>query len=149
MLRAVIWVGLSWLAAGVLASAAVAQTSTAKDRDVLAAALSSQMRPCWHLTRETLEGTDLIVDSDVTLNKDGTVDKIRLLTSPHDSFGKAATEAAMTAVQKCQPFKLPPERFEEWKEISPLRFDPFGVDDRNRGTYDADAITRALIEDHH
>ena len=42
-----------------------------------------------------------------------------------DRFYRAAAESAMRAVQndKCSPLKLPPDKYDRWKEIT-LTFDP-------------------------
>ena len=39
-------------------------------------------------------------------------------------YTRAAAEAASRAIYQCAPYKLPAERYSEWQEINPLRFDP-------------------------
>jgi hypothetical protein len=72
---------------------------------------------------------DLVVDFDVQLNPDGTVmGRPQLSGSSASAMGnpytRAAAEAAMRAIYACTPYKLPAQRYSDWKEINPLRFDP-------------------------
>ena len=39
-------------------------------------------------------------------------------------LGMALNEAANRAIYQCAPYKLPATRYNDWKEINPLRFDP-------------------------
>ena len=39
-------------------------------------------------------------------------------------YTRAAAEAASRAIYQCQPYRLPPDRYNQWREINPLRFDP-------------------------
>lgn len=95
----------------------------------LADALKSQIYRCWSPPVGAPDPNDLVVDFDVRLNADGT-----LLGQPQLSgrsaaamgnpYTRAAAEAASRAIYQCAPYKLPPARYSDWKEINPLRFDP-------------------------
>ena len=37
---------------------------------------------------------------------------------------KADAEAASRAIYQCQPYRLPADRYNLWRQIKPLRFDP-------------------------
>ena len=44
--------------------------------------------------------------------------------SAANGYTRAALEAASRAVYQCQPYRLPQDRYNDWREINPLRFDP-------------------------
>ncbi|HJT42206.1 MAG TPA: cell envelope integrity protein TolA [Rhizomicrobium sp.] len=91
----------------------------------LADSLRSQIYRCWSPPVGAPNANDLVVNFDLTLSPDG-----RPLTATSDDltsgngFTKAAAEAARRAIYQCAPYRLPPERYGQWREISPLRFDP-------------------------
>ena len=39
-------------------------------------------------------------------------------------YTRASSEAASRAIYQCQPYRLPAESYNQWREINPLRFDP-------------------------
>ncbi|MGH6828866.1 MAG: cell envelope integrity protein TolA, partial [Rhizomicrobium sp.] len=67
----------------------------------------------------------LVVDFDLVLNPDGSAARAtsQALNSGNP-YTRAAAEAARRAIFQCQPYKLPPNRYSQWHEINPLRFDP-------------------------
>jgi outer membrane biosynthesis protein TonB len=93
----------------------------------IADALKSQIYQCWSPPVGAPNANDLVVDFDVTLNQDGSVASA---TSPSTDNGnpnlynRAAGTAARSAIYKCAPYKLPADRYSQWREINPLRFDP-------------------------
>jgi hypothetical protein len=93
----------------------------------LADALKSQIYQCWSPPVGAPNANDLVVDFDLRLNPDGTVASA---TSPALSNGnpnpynRAAASAGEAAIFNCQPYKLPANRYSQWAEINPLRFDP-------------------------
>jgi outer membrane biosynthesis protein TonB len=91
----------------------------------IADALKSQIYRCWSPPVGAPNAADLVVDFDLTLNPDGTPgsatsDDLR----SGNPYTRAAAEAARRAIFQCQPYRLPPDRYSQWREISPLRFDP-------------------------
>jgi hypothetical protein len=95
----------------------------------LADALKSQIYHCWNPPTGAPNANDLVVDYDLQLNADGTVmGRPQLSGSSASAMGnpytRAAAEAAMRAIYQCAPYKLPAQRYAQWKEINPLRFDP-------------------------
>jgi hypothetical protein len=67
------------------------------------------------------------VDFDVSLNPDGSVAHSTQLTaqsSGGDPYFRAAAEAARRAIYTCAPYKLPADRYSQWREIGDFRFDP-------------------------
>ena len=58
------------------------------------------------------------------LNRDGTVKGEPTVVEFQPSrFGKAAGDNAIKAVKKCAPYKLPPEKYEQWSDMQ-LRLPP-------------------------
>lgn len=90
----------------------------------LADALKSQIYRCWSPPTGAPDARDLIVDYDLRLNPDGTVGGLELKTLGGNAYTRAAAEAASRAIYQCQPYRLPPDRYNLWREINPLRFDP-------------------------
>jgi len=60
---------------------------------------------------------------------DGTVGRLQMTpgtaaSAAGNAYTRAASEAASRAVYQCQPYRLPADRYAQWREINPLRFDP-------------------------
>jgi hypothetical protein len=87
-----------------------------------------QIARCWNLPAGAKDAEDLIIEIKVFMNPDGTVntadikDKKRI---SQDGFYRSAAESALRAVlnRRCQPFKLPPEKYNRWKTMT-LVFNP-------------------------
>lgn len=95
----------------------------------IADALRSQIYRCWSPPTGAPNAQDLIVDFDLSLNPDGTVGPLQETPSTAaaaatNNYTRAAKEAARRAIYQCQPYRLPPDRYAQWREINPLRFDP-------------------------
>ena len=94
-------------------------------------ALRSQIARCWNVGAIAggPNAADSVVDFQVRFNRNGTVASLtmtgstveRAATNP---YTRAASEAASRAIYECQPYRLPPDRYEDWSEINPFRFDP-------------------------
>jgi outer membrane biosynthesis protein TonB len=101
-------------------------------------ALRSQIKPCWHT--EALAGMPhperLAVDFDLFLNPDGTVAQPPQLAADSaaavasDPYMRAAAETARRAIMECQPYKLPSNEYNTWREISPFHFAPSDMMDQ-------------------
>jgi outer membrane biosynthesis protein TonB len=91
----------------------------------LSDALKSQIYQCWSPPVGAPNAEDLVVDFDLTLNPDGTVAHASSdATGSGNPYTRAAAEAARRAIFQCQPYKLPADRYSQWRDINPLRFDP-------------------------
>jgi len=95
----------------------------------LASVLFSQIKPCWTPPIGSVNAENLVVVYEITLDKAGTVSgQPKLLSegaapnTPRD----AANQAAFRAIKMCQPYKLPANRYNEWRHFS-FRFDPHFV----------------------
>lgn len=86
------------------------------------------VKPCWNVAAGAKDGANLAVLVRLYMRPDGTVssasieDQARYLT---DQFFRTAAEAARRAVlnPRCNPIKLPPDRYDFWREIV-INFDP-------------------------
>jgi hypothetical protein len=95
----------------------------------LADALKSQIYRCWSPPTGAPDARDLVVDYDLALNPDGSVGRLQLTpgsaaAAAGNGYTRAAAEAASRAIYQCAPYRLPPDRYNLWREINPLRFDP-------------------------
>ena len=91
----------------------------------LSDALKSQIYQCWSPPVGAPNANDLVVDFDLALNPDGTAARATSdAMSSGNPYTRAAAEAARRAIFQCQPYKLPADRYSQWREINPLRFDP-------------------------
>jgi hypothetical protein len=95
----------------------------------IADALKSQIYRCWSPPIGAPDVRALIVDYALRLNRDGTVATLQLtpgsqVMAASNAYTRAAAEAASRAIYQCQPYRLPADRYNVWREINPLRFDP-------------------------
>ena len=93
----------------------------------LVTALRSQIRPCWNVGAISGDPNPerLVVSFDLFLNPDGSVAQPpQLLANSSDPYFHAAAEAAVRAIYTCAPYKLPADRYAQWKEIKPFNFSP-------------------------
>ena len=81
----------------------------------------------WNVPTGAPRPEDLIVIVRFSLNPDGTLAGAPQLVNSgsyaSNSFFRAAADAALRAVQMTQPFKLPANKYNDWREIV-LTFDP-------------------------
>jgi hypothetical protein len=91
----------------------------------LASMMESMIKPCWSPPVGAPHPESLIVHFDVVLNADGSVSRVTQLPGQSGNpYFQAAAEAARRAIFVCQPYKLPSNRYELWKEIEDFEFDP-------------------------
>jgi hypothetical protein len=95
----------------------------------LSDALRSQIYRCWSPPTGAPDARDLIVEYDLSLNPDGTVGRLQMtpgtaVAAAGNPYTRASSEAASRAIYQCQPYRLPAESYNQWREINPLRFDP-------------------------
>jgi outer membrane biosynthesis protein TonB len=92
--------------------------------------LRSQIAPCWSPPVGAPHASELVVDFDLLLNPDGSVAQPPQLTASSqaaaagDPYTRAAADAARRAIYECAPYKLPADRYSQWREIDPFHFDP-------------------------
>ena len=91
-------------------------------------ALRAQIFGCWSVPLGLPYDEDLLVRIKLQLKKDGTIMKSEIIdhermNKPGQKFYKILAESALRAVRLCQPLKVPPTGYENWKNIQ-LNFDP-------------------------
>ncbi|HEY3637081.1 MAG TPA: hypothetical protein VGK90_02935 [Rhizomicrobium sp.] len=88
-------------------------------------ALRSQIQPCWSPPVGAPHPEQLVVSFDLFLSPDGSVAQPpQLLATSSDPYFHAAAEAARRAIYSCAPYKLPADKYADWREIKPFVFDP-------------------------
>jgi hypothetical protein len=92
-------------------------------------AVRQQIARCWNLPAGAKDVEETVIDVSVTMNPDGMVREAHLkgggARMRTDSFYRAVAESALRAVlnPRCQPFKLPREKYDQWKNMT-LSFNP-------------------------
>ncbi len=87
-----------------------------------------QISRCWNLPAGAKGAKDLNIAIYVIMNRDGTVREAKVMDPARmtsDAFFRISAEAARRAVlnPKCNPLKLPSEKFEQWQTMT-LNFNP-------------------------
>jgi outer membrane biosynthesis protein TonB len=89
--------------------------------------VKQQIERCWNVPAGARDAKDLRPEFRVFMNRDGTVRSATQLNPERNSdpFFQAAAESALRALRnpRCQPLKLPPEKFELWQTFT-ITFDP-------------------------
>lgn len=97
---------------------------SAREQDLLKGAISAQLRNCWRLPGAGGGIETTVVTLRWRLNADGTLDGSPQVQRPQTTpVFQIAAEAAVRAVQQCQPFNLPQEKYNAWRTIT-WDFDP-------------------------
>jgi len=86
--------------------------------------LRQQISRCWSPPVGVLDAVGLIVKLDLELNLDGSLARAPIVpNSSGEPIFTIASEAAARAVVQCQPYTLPPEKFDVWRRMI-VNFDP-------------------------
>jgi hypothetical protein len=100
-------------------SASVAKM-TANELDLLRARLAQ----CWSPPLGWTDPAEVRVVLMIDLNADGSVaGSPSVLEAPQGSYSTTAPESALRAVRRCAPYNLPPEKYDDWKQVK-ITFDP-------------------------
>lgn len=89
-------------------------------------AFKAQLAKCWNVPVGAPDPASLVVPIKVFLNQDGTLaSQPELLAQGRmgDPYFRAAADSAIRALHICGPYKLPPEKYADWQEIT-INFDP-------------------------
>lgn len=89
-------------------------------------ALRRQVAKCWMLAVGAPDPAKLVFRLKLFLNEDGTVAAAPQLLDQgglSDVYFRAAVNSAIRAVSICGPYKIPPGRYDAWREIV-VTFDP-------------------------
>jgi hypothetical protein len=82
--------------------------------------LRQQNGRCWNIPAGAKDAKNLVIEIRIAMNPDGTVNSAKIVDQGRmtvDPFFRSAAESALRAVlnRRCQPFKLPPEKYDIWK----------------------------------
>lgn len=97
---------------------------SAREQDLLAGMIKSRLAQCWRLPGAGGGDEVPVVELSWRLKPDGTLDgDPSVRSAPSGVSGQVAAETAVRAVKACQPYLLPPDKYEAWKDIIWV-FDP-------------------------
>lgn len=87
-------------------------------------ALRAQIQACWNPPAGAVDARELIVRVRLQLRQDGSLqaDPMLMNRGGHPAF-QIAAEAAMRAIRRCQPYRLPIAKYDVWKDVE-VTFDP-------------------------
>jgi len=93
--------------------------------------VKQQIAQCWNVPAGARDAQDLVIEIKVEVNPDGTVRQARIVDMGRyngDGFFRAAADSAVRAVRnpRCSPLRLPPDKYEAWKDLD-LFFNPKDV----------------------
>lgn len=103
-----------------------AQTGMTAD---LASILQSEIYRCWSPPVGSPHPERMVVHYELFLNRDGSVAQAPQLTAESasaaagDPYMAAAAGAARRAIYTCAPYRLPPDRYAQWRDVI-FTFDP-------------------------
>jgi len=92
-------------------------------------AIRQQFYQCWSVPIGARDAASLKVIVRIRLNPDGSLmaspellnpDK---LNGPNGNYFRVAVDSAFRAIHRCTPLKVPPQKYDAWREIE-LTFDP-------------------------
>jgi colicin import membrane protein len=87
-------------------------------------ALRAQIQACWNPPTGAEEAEKLIVRLRIQFKQDGTLSREpELMNRTTGTYFQIATESAMRAVRRCQPYTLPAHKYDVWKDVE-VTFDP-------------------------
>ncbi|MBL6767115.1 MAG: hypothetical protein ISQ18_03235 [Candidatus Micropelagos sp.] len=88
-------------------------------------AFRAQIRACWSVPAGAKNAESLVVRVRVQLDTSGRPIAKKVINRDQltDSFFLSAAESVLRAIERCQPYKMPPEKYESWREME-LNFDP-------------------------
>ena len=88
--------------------------------------MRQQISACWSPPVGATNAADLRVTMMIWLNRDGSLSRAPQVKGSNfvlSPYQQAAQEAALRAVRRCAPYRLPVEKYASWREIE-LNFDP-------------------------
>ncbi len=102
------------------ADASRTTTLTRKERDALVA----QAKRCWKIPPGWTTPRQASVTVRAHFNRDGTVAGIPVVVEfPASPLGKAAADNAVRALPACGPYRLPADKYDQWRDVQ-MAFTP-------------------------
>ena len=90
--------------------------------------IKRQIAPCWNLPAGAKDVHEMVISVRLAMNPDGTVQQVKVLGNAlnhSDPFFRTMAETAQRATldRRCQPFRLPLDKYQRWKTMK-LTFEP-------------------------
>lgn len=106
----------------------IAEQASITEIERLKQMIRQQIEPCWSPPVGAADAEGLAITIFIRVDQQGFVREARVIDAPAmalNSYVQAAADAARRAVlnPRCQPFRLPINRYDLWKEIK-FNFDP-------------------------
>lgn len=88
-------------------------------------AFRAQIRQCWSVPAGAKNAEQLIVRVRVRLDPTGKPISKEVINRGRlgDRFFLSAAESVLRAIERCQPYQMPPDKYESWQQLE-LNFDP-------------------------
>ena len=103
------------------AALGLAKGAAADNSATWGAMFQHQVEICWKKPYGGIESQRPEVAFDIRLKRDGTLEAMPVPDgTPATPYLRAYQESALRAIIQCQPYKLPPPLFEEWKAFTPV-----------------------------
>jgi len=98
------------------AALGLAQGKAADNSATWGAMFKEQVDRCWKVPFGGVETQKPLASFDVKLKRDGTLEGMpTAVSTPTTPYLRVYQESVLRAILQCQPYKLPPEYFGEWK----------------------------------
>lgn len=104
----------------------VSRQASALEQNEMVRTIQKKVSSCWRLDPGAEKARDMVVEIRVVLNQNGGVQRVDILDvarMSRDGYFRSAAENARRAIFECSPFRLPPKKYQVWRELK-LRFNP-------------------------
>ena len=100
------------------------QVLSASERALLVQIIRQCVQSKWNVLAGGESAQSVQIKMRLRFNPDGTLASPPQITNPQSTpFFLAVSDSALRAVQACEPYSLPPAKYEAWKDII-MTFDP-------------------------
>lgn len=91
---------------------------SASERAVLAQIIRSCVQQKWNLSAGGEDALNTVIKLRLQFRPDGRLASLPQITNPQNTpYFLAASEGAVRAAQACEPYSLPPEKYEAWRDV--------------------------------
>ena len=100
------------------------QVLSASEKALLVQIIRQCVQSKWNVLAGGESAQNVQIKMRLRFNPDGTLAAPPQITNPQSTpFFLAVSDSALRAVQACEPYSLPPAKYEAWKDII-MTFDP-------------------------
>jgi colicin import membrane protein len=93
---------------------------SASERGLIQQTIKSCVQPRWNVLSGGASARETVVKIRIRLNPDGTLSAPPEVKPPPGTptpYFRAISESALRAVQECEPYDLPPDLYDHWKDV--------------------------------